>query len=74
LGTLRLLVAVATPLADLVGLDPVDALDHPGVAADVRTDLVLHGPFRWVRNPIFSSTAVTITVSPSPCPTWSPPG
>ena len=31
------------------------------VDADVRTDLVVHGPFRLVRNPIFSSTAVTIT-------------
>jgi hypothetical protein len=86
-----LVFAVATPLADLVGLDPVGALDHAGVAAagvvlvvagvagaaisqatmgsawradvdaDVRTDLVVHGSFRWVRNPIFSSTAVTIT-------------
>jgi protein-S-isoprenylcysteine O-methyltransferase Ste14 len=91
LGTLGLVFAVATPLADLVGLDPVDALDHAGVAAagvvlvvagvggaaisqatmgsswrgdvdaDVRTDLVVHGPFRWVRNPIFSATAVTVT-------------
>jgi protein-S-isoprenylcysteine O-methyltransferase Ste14 len=91
LGTLGLVLAVVTPLADLVGLDPVDALDHAGVAAagvvlvvagtagaaisqttmgsswradvdaDLRTDLVVHGPFRWVRNPIFSSTAVTIT-------------
>lgn len=90
LGTLGLLCAVATPLADLAGLAPVDALDRAGVAAvgvvlvlvgvagtvvsqvtmgsswradvdpEARTDLVLHGPFRLARNPVFTATATTI--------------
>jgi protein-S-isoprenylcysteine O-methyltransferase Ste14 len=29
------------------------------VDPDARTELVVNGPFRWIRNPIFSGTAVT---------------
>lgn len=31
-----------------------------GVKADERTELVERGPFRWVRNPIFSSMLVSV--------------
>jgi protein-S-isoprenylcysteine O-methyltransferase Ste14 len=89
LGSLGFLLAVAAPLADVVGLEPLDALDDEGVAVagmvlvivgvigtvagqvamgdswradvdpDLRTDLVVTGPFRWVRNPIAVCTVTT---------------
>jgi protein-S-isoprenylcysteine O-methyltransferase Ste14 len=81
--------AVAAPLADLAGLDPISILERtpvraagvvlvvvgiaatlaaqsamgaswrPDVDPDVRTALVTSGPFRLVRNPIFTATAAT---------------
>jgi protein-S-isoprenylcysteine O-methyltransferase Ste14 len=83
--------AVAAPLAELAGLEPIGALDRvpvraagavlavlgiavtlaaqlamgaswrPDVDPDARTDLVTTGPFRLVRNPIFTATAATFT-------------
>jgi protein-S-isoprenylcysteine O-methyltransferase Ste14 len=83
--------AVAAPLAELAGLDPIAVLDRttvraagvvlvvvgiaatlasqlamgaswrPDVDPDVRTALVTTGPFRLVRNPIFTATAATAT-------------
>jgi protein-S-isoprenylcysteine O-methyltransferase Ste14 len=88
-ATLGTLLALATPLADLAGLDPIGVLDHGALAAlgvvlvvagtaltlagqaamgsswradvdlQVRTELVVDGPFRWVRNPIIAGMAVT---------------
>jgi protein-S-isoprenylcysteine O-methyltransferase Ste14 len=81
--------AVAAPLAELAGLDPIAVLDRtlvraagvvlvvvgiaatlaaqlamgaswrPDVDPDVRTALVTSGPFRLVRNPVFTATAAT---------------
>jgi Phospholipid methyltransferase len=81
--------AVAAPLAELSGLDPITILDRtpvraagvvlvvvgiaatlagqlamdaswrPDVDPTVRTALVTTGPFRLVRNPIFTATAAT---------------
>jgi protein-S-isoprenylcysteine O-methyltransferase Ste14 len=81
--------AVAAPLAELAGLDPIPLLDRTlarvagavlavlGIAATLaaqlamgsswrpdvdpaaRTALVTTGPFRLVRNPIFTATAAT---------------
>jgi protein-S-isoprenylcysteine O-methyltransferase Ste14 len=81
--------AVAAPLAELAGLQPIAVLDRspvrvagvvlavvgiaatpaaqlamgtswrPDVDPDVRTALVTTGPFRLVRNPIFTATAAT---------------
>jgi protein-S-isoprenylcysteine O-methyltransferase Ste14 len=81
--------AVAAPLAELGGLQPITVLDRipvrvagvvlavvgiaatlaaqlamgaswrPDVDPDVRTALVTTGPFRLVRNPIFTATAAT---------------
>ena len=83
--------AVAAPLAELAGLDPIPLLDRTpvrvagavlavlGIAATLaaqlamgsswrpdvdpaaRTALVTSGPFRLVRNPIFTATAATAT-------------
>jgi protein-S-isoprenylcysteine O-methyltransferase Ste14 len=83
--------AVAAPLAELAGLQPITILDRTpvrtagavlvvvGIAATVvaqlamgaswrpdvdpkaRTALVTSGPFRLVRNPIFTATAATAT-------------
>jgi protein-S-isoprenylcysteine O-methyltransferase Ste14 len=83
--------AVAAPLAELAGLEPIGVLDRspvraagvvlvvvgiavtlaaqlamgaswrPDVDPDVRTALVTTGPFRPVRNPIFTATAATAT-------------
>ena len=83
--------AVAAPLAELAGLDPIPILDQtpvraggvvlvvlgiaatlaaqlamggswrPDVDPDARTALVTSGPFRLVRNPIFTATAATAT-------------
>jgi protein-S-isoprenylcysteine O-methyltransferase Ste14 len=83
--------AVAAPLAELAGLEPIGALDRspvraagavlavlgiaatlaaqlamgaswrPDVDPDARTALVTTGPFRLVRNPIFTATAATAT-------------
>jgi protein-S-isoprenylcysteine O-methyltransferase Ste14 len=83
--------AVAAPLAELAGLEPIGVLDRspvraagavlavlgiavtlaaqlamgaswrPDVDPDVRTALVTTGPFRLVRNPIFTATAATAT-------------
>jgi len=83
--------AVAAPLAELAGLEPIGVLDpspvrtagavlavvgiaatlaaqlamgaswRPDVDPDARTALVTSGPFRWVRNPIFTATAATAT-------------
>jgi protein-S-isoprenylcysteine O-methyltransferase Ste14 len=83
--------AVAAPLAELAGLDPIAALDRtpvraagvvlvvvgiaatlaaqlamgaswrPDVDPKVRTALITSGPFRLVRNPIFTATAATAT-------------
>lgn len=90
LGTTGLVLALAAPLADLAGRQPLGALDGTGIAIggvvlvvvgvvgtvaaqvamgdswradvdpDARTDLVVAGPFRWVRNPIACCTAATI--------------
>jgi protein-S-isoprenylcysteine O-methyltransferase Ste14 len=81
--------AVAAPVAELAGLDPIPLLDRtpvraagamlvvlgiaatlaaqlamgsswrPDVDPDTRTVLVTTGPFRLVRNPIFTATAAT---------------
>jgi protein-S-isoprenylcysteine O-methyltransferase Ste14 len=81
--------ALAAPLAELGGLQPIPVLDRipvraagvvlavvgiaatlaaqlamgaswrPDVDPDVRTALVTSGPFRLVRNPIFTATAAT---------------
>jgi protein-S-isoprenylcysteine O-methyltransferase Ste14 len=81
--------AVAAPLAELAGLEPIAVLDRtpvraagavlvvvgiaatlaaqlamgaswrPDVDPKVRTALVTSGPFRLVRNPIFTATAAT---------------
>ena len=81
--------AVAAPLAELAGLEPIAILDRspvraagvvlavlgiaatlaaqlamgaswrPDVDPDARTALVTGGPFRLVRNPIFTATAAT---------------
>jgi protein-S-isoprenylcysteine O-methyltransferase Ste14 len=81
--------ALAAPLAELGGLQPITVLDRipvraagvvlavvgiaatlaaqlamgaswrPDVDPDVRTALVTTGPFRLVRNPIFTATAAT---------------
>jgi protein-S-isoprenylcysteine O-methyltransferase Ste14 len=81
--------AVAAPLAELAGLDPITILDRtpirtagivlvvlgiaatfaaqlamgaswrPDVDPDARTALVTTGPFRLVRNPIFTATGTT---------------
>jgi protein-S-isoprenylcysteine O-methyltransferase Ste14 len=81
--------AVAAPLAELAGLEPIGVLDRspvraagavlavlgiavtlaaqlamgaawrPDVDPDARTALVTTGPFRLVRNPIFTATAAT---------------
>jgi protein-S-isoprenylcysteine O-methyltransferase Ste14 len=81
--------AVAAPLAELAGLDPIGVLDRspvraagavlavlgiavtlaaqlamgaswrPDVDPDTHTALVTTGPFRLVRNPIFTATAAT---------------
>jgi protein-S-isoprenylcysteine O-methyltransferase Ste14 len=81
--------AVAAPLAELAGLDPITILDRtpfrvagvalvvlgiaatfaaqlamgaswrPDVDPTMRTALVTSGPFRLVRNPIFTATAAT---------------
>jgi protein-S-isoprenylcysteine O-methyltransferase Ste14 len=81
--------AVAAPLAELAGLDPITVLDRtpvraagvvlvvlgiaatlaaqlamggswrPDVDPDTRTALVTAGPFRLIRNPIFTATAAT---------------
>jgi protein-S-isoprenylcysteine O-methyltransferase Ste14 len=81
--------AVAAPLAELAGLDPITILDRtpvraagvvlvvvgiaailaaqlamgaswrPDVDPTTRTALVTTGPFRLVRNPIFTATAAT---------------
>jgi protein-S-isoprenylcysteine O-methyltransferase Ste14 len=89
LSTLGFAGAVAAPLAELAGLDPIPVLDRtpvrtagvvlvvvgiaatlaaqlamgaswrPDVDPDVRTALVTSGPFRLVRNPIFTATAAT---------------
>jgi protein-S-isoprenylcysteine O-methyltransferase Ste14 len=83
--------AVAAPLAELAGLEPIAVLDRspvraagvvlavlgiaatlaaqlamgaswrPDVDPDARTALVTGGPFRLVRNPIFTATAATAT-------------
>jgi protein-S-isoprenylcysteine O-methyltransferase Ste14 len=83
--------AVAAPLAELAGLEPIGVLDRspvraagavlavlgiavtlaaqlamgaswrPDVDPDARTALVTTGPFRLVRNPIFTATAATAT-------------
>jgi protein-S-isoprenylcysteine O-methyltransferase Ste14 len=83
--------AVAAPLAELAGLEPIAILDRspvraagvmlavlgiaatlaaqlamgaswrPDVDPDARTALVTGGPFRLVRNPIFTATAATAT-------------
>lgn len=83
-----LVVGVAAPLAQWLGLRPVSALQHPliqmmgavlavigivaafaaqmamgsswriGVDDCERTALVRTGPFRWVRNPIFTAVLV----------------
>jgi protein-S-isoprenylcysteine O-methyltransferase Ste14 len=83
--------AVAAPLADLAGLQPIPILDRaplraagvvlvvvgiaatltaqlalgaswrPDVDPTTRTALVTSGPFRLVRNPIFTATAATAT-------------
>lgn len=89
LSTLGFACAVAAPLAELAGLQPIPLLDRtpvraagvvlvvvgiaatlaaqgamgaswrPDVDPDVRTALVTSGPFRLVRNPIFTATAAT---------------
>lgn len=89
LSTLGFACAVAAPLAELAGLDPIPVLDRtpvrtagvllvvvgiaatlaaqlamgaswrPDVDPDTRTALVTTGPFRLVRNPIFTATAAT---------------
>jgi protein-S-isoprenylcysteine O-methyltransferase Ste14 len=89
LSTLGFACAVAAPLAELAGLQPIPVLDRtsvraagvvlvvvgiaatlaaqlamgaswrPDVDPDVRTALVTSGPFRLVRNPIFTATAAT---------------
>jgi protein-S-isoprenylcysteine O-methyltransferase Ste14 len=89
LFTLALFLGVAAPIADLVGLGRIDALDTAvvgaagvvlatagvvltlvvqlamgnawriGVDETERTDLVTEGPFRVVRNPIFSVMLLT---------------
>jgi protein-S-isoprenylcysteine O-methyltransferase Ste14 len=89
LFTLALFLGVAAPIADLVGLGRIDALDTAvvgavgvvlatagvvltlvvqlamgnawriGVDETERTDLVTEGPFRLVRNPIFSVMLLT---------------
>jgi protein-S-isoprenylcysteine O-methyltransferase Ste14 len=89
LSTLGFACAVAAPLAELAGLDPIPVLLRtpvrtagvllvvvgiaatlaaqlamgaswrPDVDPDTRTALVTTGPFRLVRNPIFTATAAT---------------
>jgi protein-S-isoprenylcysteine O-methyltransferase Ste14 len=89
LSTVGFACAVAAPLAELAGLEPITILDRtpvraagaalavmgiaatlaaqgamgaswrPDVDPDVRTALVTTGPFRLVRNPIFTATAAT---------------
>jgi protein-S-isoprenylcysteine O-methyltransferase Ste14 len=89
LSTLGFAGAVAAPLAELAGLDPISILNRtpvrvggvvlvvlgiaatlvaqlamggswrPDVDPDARTALVTGGPFRLVRNPIFTATAAT---------------
>jgi protein-S-isoprenylcysteine O-methyltransferase Ste14 len=91
LSSVGLACAVAAPLAELAGLEPIGALDRspvraagavlavlgiavtlaaqqamgaswrPDVDPDARTALVTTGPFRLVRNPIFTATAATAT-------------
>jgi protein-S-isoprenylcysteine O-methyltransferase Ste14 len=89
LSTVGFACAVAAPLAELAGLEPVAILDRnpvraagvvlailgiaatlaaqlamgaswrPDVDPDARTALVIGGPFRLVRNPIFTATVAT---------------
>jgi protein-S-isoprenylcysteine O-methyltransferase Ste14 len=89
LSALGFAFAVAAPLAELAGLEPITVLDRtpvraagvvlvvggiaatlaaqlamgaswrPDVDPEVRTALVTTGPFRLVRNPIFTATAAT---------------
>jgi protein-S-isoprenylcysteine O-methyltransferase Ste14 len=91
LSALGFACAVAAPLAELAGLEPIPLLDRtpvraagvglvvvgiaatlaaqlamgaswrPDVDPDERTALVTSGPFRLVRNPIFTATAATAT-------------
>jgi protein-S-isoprenylcysteine O-methyltransferase Ste14 len=91
LSTLGFACAVAAPLAELAGLQPIPVLDRtplraagvvlvvggiaatlaaqlamgaswrPDVDPTTRTALVTSGPFRLVRNPIFTATATTAT-------------
>ncbi len=88
-STIAFFLTIAAPVADLVGLDPLDALDaaplrlgglalavagiigafvsqsamgpswRGDVDPDARTELVTHGPFRIVRNPILVCTMAT---------------
>jgi protein-S-isoprenylcysteine O-methyltransferase Ste14 len=91
LSSIGFACAVAAPLAELAGLEPIGVLDRGpvraagavlavlGIAAtlaaqqamgaswradvdpDARTDLVTTGPFRLVRNPVFTATVATFT-------------
>jgi protein-S-isoprenylcysteine O-methyltransferase Ste14 len=88
-STLGFACAVAAPLAELAGLQPIPVLDRtpvraagaglvvvgiaatlaaqlamgaswrPDVDPTTRTALVTRGPFRLVRNPVFTATAAT---------------
>jgi protein-S-isoprenylcysteine O-methyltransferase Ste14 len=88
-STLGFACAVAAPLAELAGLQPIPVLDRtpvrvagaglvvvgiaatlaaqlamgaswrPDVDPTTRTALVTRGPFRLVRNPVFTATATT---------------
>lgn len=92
LAALGFACAVAAPLADLAGLDPIPLLDRaplrttgvvlvvvgiaatlaaqlamgaswrPDVDPTTRTALVTSGPFRLVRNPIFTATAAGLAL------------
>jgi protein-S-isoprenylcysteine O-methyltransferase Ste14 len=89
-STIGVMLAIAAPLAEIAGLQPLPLLDQPllrwsgvvlvflGIAItlgsqaamgrswradvdpDATTELVTSGPFRYVRNPVFSGSAVTV--------------
>lgn len=88
IGSIAFVLLMLAPIAELLGLPPLDILGQPlvrlggvvvalaGIAGTVaaqaamgaswrgdvdpeaRTALVTSGPFRWVRNPIFTANAV----------------
>jgi protein-S-isoprenylcysteine O-methyltransferase Ste14 len=89
-STVGVMLAIAAPLAEIAGLQPLPLLDQPllrwsgvvlvflgmaitlgsqaamgrswraDVDPDATTELVTSGPFRYVRNPVFSGSAVTV--------------